>query len=111
MSDARSSRTALITGTAGGIGTALCTAFKNAGYRVVGTDIREDASSCDAFIPLDLRTLSASDAARQAGLERLREAITGNELNVLVNNAAIQILGVTERVTIDDWRVTLDTNL
>ena len=55
-------KTAIVTGAAGGIGAALCAAFGQAGYRVIGCDLREGASNCDVFLQFDLRALSTSAA-------------------------------------------------
>ena len=50
-------RTALITGTCGGIGTALARVFREAGYRVVGTDVRPGPGDGEPFLQLDLAAL------------------------------------------------------
>lgn len=111
MSNARGSRTAVVTGAIGGIGVALCVAFKEAGYRVIGCDIRDGHAPCDAFLRFDLRMLSASDSDRRAIIDGIREALGDQGLTALVNNAALQVLGSTDALTLDDWRATLDTNL
>jgi NAD(P)-dependent dehydrogenase (short-subunit alcohol dehydrogenase family) len=107
----RRSRTALITGANGGIGAALCTAFTAAGYRVIGTDVREGRPECDTFLKFDLTALCGSALDRQALLDRIRATIGQEGLTALVNNAAVQVLGGTDALTTDDWRLTLETNL
>jgi len=108
---ARPVKTAVVTGASGGIGAALCAAFGQAGYRVIGCDVREGASNCDVFLRFDLRTISASTAELHLVLERIREGLRGGGVAVLVNNAAVQVLGSVDTLTIDDWRATLDVNL
>lgn len=100
---------ALITGAGGGIGSALCAAFKQAGYYVIASDaVNNEAVVCDRFVVADLKTLCRDPAS----LQRFREQVdVKGGLRVLINNAAVQILNATEQVTLDDWRNTLDVNL
>jgi NAD(P)-dependent dehydrogenase (short-subunit alcohol dehydrogenase family) len=43
-------KTAVITGSAGGIGQSLCLAFKDAGYKTIGLDLKHDEGASDVFI-------------------------------------------------------------
>lgn len=104
-------RSAVITGATGGIGAALCTAFRRDGYRVIGCDVRDGQPDCDAFVRFDLRALTASDEDRRAILSRIRKAIGAGGLGVLVNNAAVQVLGGVEALTPADWQATFETNV
>jgi NAD(P)-dependent dehydrogenase (short-subunit alcohol dehydrogenase family) len=67
--------TALITGAAGGIGSALLAAFRDAGYRTIGVD----CAAADGFTALDV-TDAAAVAAFGADLD---------SLSVLVNAAGV----------------------
>lgn len=104
-------KTALITGAAGGIGQALCLAFRRAGYRVIGTDLKQTVEDCDVFIPLDLTALLADEAAQREIVESFRAVLDINGLDVLVNNAAVQIKAPTEELSVHDWQRSLDTNV
>jgi len=97
-------RTALVTGASGGIGVALCSAFAAAGYRVVGCDMREGQARVDTFLRFDLRALVAEGPDRQPLVDRILAAVGGDGLTVLVNNAAVQVLGAIDGLSIDDWR-------
>jgi NAD(P)-dependent dehydrogenase (short-subunit alcohol dehydrogenase family) len=104
-------KTALITGALGGIGQAMCAEFQRAGYFVIGTDRREGACACNAFLRVDIRELYTSSSVRKKLIADVR-ALTGNHgLTVLVNNAAIQILNKTGDIQVSDWDATLQTNL
>lgn len=106
-------RCAIVSGAAGGIGLALVAAFRDAGYRVIATDrmSRPPTQHCDAYVEADLqRTVSDTAYAAQV-FERLRAHIGHDSLATLVNNAAVQILGGVEELSVDDWRQTLDVNL
>ena len=102
---------ALVTGAAGGIGQALCAGFAGAGYRVVGTDLRESPGVCDSFVPLDLRDIVRDARYRAEAFLALDAAIGNDGLRVLVNNAAVQHLNAFDRLGTDDIRDTLDVNV
>jgi NAD(P)-dependent dehydrogenase (short-subunit alcohol dehydrogenase family) len=104
-------RTALVTGAAGGLGQALCLAFRRAGYRVIGTDLKPVVEDCDVFIPADLEAMVRDEQTRVEVIESLRAVLDAGALNVLVNNAALQIKKRTEALSIRDWQRSLDTNV
>ncbi|HVE16875.1 MAG TPA: SDR family oxidoreductase [Chthoniobacterales bacterium] len=106
-----SRRTALITGSLGGIGVALCEEFQRAGYYVVATDRKEGTCACDHFLKLDVRELYGSEEVRRSVYESLAPHFQEEGLHVLVNNAASQILGSTDEISVADWDETLQTNL
>ena len=105
-------KTALITGAAGGIGRALCRAFARESFRVVGLD-RTGArvAGCAAFLAVDLERFCADEDYRESSLDRIRAEIPKGGLTALVNNAAVQILNPTEKITAADWTRTLSVNL
>lgn len=110
------SRVAVITGSNGGIGRALCLAFAEAGYRVIGMD--RTAAPADAAvthaavtIPCDLRVFASETPERAAMFRTLREEIGGGGLSVLVNNAAVQLLHSTDELSAEEFQETLATNL
>ncbi len=102
---------ALITGALGGIGQALCHAFREAGYRVLATDARSGKPDMDLFLQFDICTLTQDADYRARTLKQLRELIGPNGLKVLINNAAVQRLNPTERITVEEFHETLYTNL
>jgi 3-oxoacyl-[acyl-carrier protein] reductase len=78
---ARGSRTALVTGSARGIGAATAARFASDGFHVIGTDVVPHAEA-DVFV----RTIVA-DLAQPEGCERVLQAC--GRVDVLVNNAAL----------------------
>lgn len=104
-------KTALITGALGGIGQALCSVFRADGYFVIGTDRRAGTCDCDRFIQRDILEICGDDATRSTFIGDVHAHLGGKGLTVLVNNAAVQILGRTESVSLRDWDATLHTNL
>jgi len=111
----KASRSVLITGAAGGIGQALCSAFHAAGWWVVATDTAAALAGvsvqASATLPTDLAGL-ADDPGSVAEFGRsVRAATMGIPLAALVNNAAVQRTNPTEAVTVSDWSVSLAVNL
>lgn len=104
-------RAAVVTGALGGIGRALCEVFSAAGYAVIATDRCEGHAPCHRFVPFDVRGLCRGEDERAAIEAALKSALEGLQLSVLVNNAAVQILGGVDRVSVDDWQQTLGTNV
>ncbi len=102
---------ALITGALGGIGSALCRAFRSDGYEVVATDRNKGNCEADHFIQLDVLDIYSKKRARQVLRAKMERICKGRGLKVLVNNAAIQIVSHTDDVKIAEWDETLQTNL
>ncbi len=100
----------LITGVLGGIGSGLAKTFKENGYIVIGLDVKNSPSEyCDSFIQFDINRY-CTDAAYKTEQEKFFNEKT-QELNVLINNAAVQILSDIKNVQLADWNHTLNVNL
>jgi NAD(P)-dependent dehydrogenase (short-subunit alcohol dehydrogenase family) len=88
-------------------------AFANAGYRVIATDTRARPVdlACFEYIQADARQIVDNAAAATEIFARVAALVGENGLEVLVNNAATQILGGTATLGREDWRATLEVNL
>jgi NAD(P)-dependent dehydrogenase (short-subunit alcohol dehydrogenase family) len=105
-------RAVLITGAAGGIGAGLVSAYRAAGYCVIATGRRAPAShDAHRFLEWDLEALASDDANLAAFRSAVQEALGGDALSVLVNNAATQILGPTASIRLEDWNRSLRVNV
>jgi meso-butanediol dehydrogenase/(S,S)-butanediol dehydrogenase/diacetyl reductase len=103
----------LITGGAGGIGTATAKRFLEEGSRVVVMDISNEAiTRIEDELPSLSGTIKAdvSDADDVARAFGELDEMTGG-LDVLINNAGISIRHTFMDITPQEWRKVLDVNL
>jgi NAD(P)-dependent dehydrogenase (short-subunit alcohol dehydrogenase family) len=102
----------IITGTNGGIGSALVQVYKNAGYKVIGIDknISKSNLNIDHFIKIDLISILYNQKKSNLLFSKLDKIISTGILDTLVNNAAIQLLNPISKLTVLDFSLTLSTN-
>jgi len=106
-----SRKTALITGASGDIGLSLCKGFKDEGWQVIAIDkIPLESTSVDYFFKVDLELMCNESDYRENKMREIKQVLPGG-LNVLINNAALQIVGPIKEVSLEDWKRTLDINL
>ncbi len=101
-------RTVLITGAGGGIGRACIHHFAEKGWRVIGVDRAEfgdDFPKNGRFIKADI---SHPESAEQIFLQARDFHPT---LNVLVNNAAVQVAKPLVETSVEEWDAVMDSNL
>ena len=110
-------RVAYVTGGMGGIGTSICRRFHEAGYTVVAgagptRDVSKwlDEQKAEGYNNFHASVGNVSDweSTKQA-FDKVK-AEFGNP-DVLVNNAGITRDGVFRKMSFDDWRAVIDTNL
>ncbi len=110
-----SPRRALVTGAASGLGRAIATRFVEDGWRVLLTDVNEDAL---AVTQRDLERIGDVAARRldvrdDGDWERARQWCedTWEGLDLLVNNAGVAAGGRMELTSMDDWDWIIELNL
>lgn len=100
----------VITGALGGIGSAIARTFKENGYFVYGLDIKDCTSdNVDCLMAFDINRYCQDQGYQQDWNSRLNDEI--KDLDVLVNNAAIQILDNLKDLKQSDWNESLSVNL
>ncbi|HWH04961.1 MAG TPA: 3-oxoacyl-[acyl-carrier-protein] reductase [Gaiellaceae bacterium] len=101
-------RTALVTGASKGIGRAIAQELAAAGATVVlgYRSGREEAEALAA--ELGGRALQADVSSAEEAARLVEEA---GDLDILVNNAGLTRDGVLARMSDDDWRTVIETNL
>jgi NAD(P)-dependent dehydrogenase (short-subunit alcohol dehydrogenase family) len=95
-------RTALVTGSAQGIGRAIAAALTASGHRVLGVDLREQDEGTLAVV---LR----ADLAQPADVERV--VAEAGPVDVLVNNAAVLVEKPVDDMSIEEFDLTIAVNL
>jgi NAD(P)-dependent dehydrogenase (short-subunit alcohol dehydrogenase family) len=110
-------RRALVTGGARGLGLTMATALAEAGADVaLSGRTLETAQAAAASIAraTGRRTAAfAADVSKADGVERLAAAIARDfgAVDILINNAGINIRGPIQQLTEEDWDAVIDTNL
>lgn len=101
------SNVVLITGVAGGIGSATARVFHEAGWRVVGTDLRavSDLPEWLHFVHNDI-----SDPDSLEGIFTEIQAKDGR-LDAVVNNAAFQVCKPIVETTAEEWDQVMAANV
>ena len=101
-------RTALVTGASRGIGKAIAAELAGAGASVV-VGYRSGADEAQAVASEIGGRAVQADVAQAEDAQRLVEE--AGDVDILVNNAGVTRDGLLARMSDDDWRVVLDTNL
>lgn len=106
ISKAHGGKVAVVTGSNGGIGAAICAKLVEEGATVIGLD--REAGGGTAGV--DFRALDISD------LDGLQKAVgeiadRHGRLDIWVNNAGFLERQAAFDITVDDWRRSLDVNL
>ena len=95
---------ALVTGSSGEIGFAITSYLRERGFIVIGVDKDSSPlSQCDFFVKIDLFDVATSTKSRDSFFLKIREYLNGQKINLLVNNAATQILESFDMTDIDNY--------
>ncbi len=106
------SRTAIVTGGTRGIGAAVCSALKDAGYNVAANYFGNEERAAKFSVETGIASFKfdvADFSACAKGVAQV-EAQLG-PVDVLVNNAGITRDGVMQKMTHENWQKVIDTNL
>jgi len=107
MAEAGTGRVAVVTGGARGIGDAIIRSFVAEGYRCVAIDLGAPED------PVPGTRYATADVTDRAAMEAVFASIGAEEgrVDVLVNNAGIQRVGLTERFDPAVWRQVVEVHL
>lgn len=105
-------KSVVITGANGGIGKELCKQFSLAKYKVVAVDIHFEANCThDLYYQMDLQAYVEDENVRAEFIKWLEIFNNKYPIHCLVNNAATQIIGALDDLTVYQARKTFDVNL
>ena len=116
MTDASSTRVALVTGGTRGIGAAIARKLASEGFTVFvsGRTVESTRTASERFAEegLSIRGIAA-DARREDDQKRLVESVAreAGRLDVLVNNAGIGAFGPVDEISPERFREVIETNL
>ena len=105
-------RTALVTGGTRGIGAAIAIALKSAGCKVAANYAGNDDAAAKFSKETGIETFKWSVAdygACEEGLKKVEEAL--GPVEILINNAGITRDAPFHKMTPEQWREVIDTNL
>ncbi|WP_028672341.1 SDR family NAD(P)-dependent oxidoreductase [Saccharospirillum impatiens] len=104
----------IVTGACGGIGKAMTREFKAEGYTVIATDQKAEPVEgvhFDYYISADLEKTVNDDGYAHSIFSQIRSHCEGKPVHALINNAATQVLGGLEDLSVLQWHQTMDVNL
>ncbi|HLR77459.1 MAG TPA: 3-ketoacyl-ACP reductase [Burkholderiaceae bacterium] len=111
-----SGKIAYVTGGMGGIGTSICQRLARDGFTVVAgcgpsrnfQEWLDEQAALGYTFHASVGNVSDWDSTQEA-FAKVREQL--GPIDVLVNNAGITRDGLFRKMTLDDWRAVIDTNL
>lgn len=113
-------RVALVTGGTGGLGTWICRALADAGFRVVAgynsggnhdkAKAWQDDQRRDGY-EIDVAYGDVTNSASCAECIKTVEELTGGSIDILVNNAGITRDGMFKKMSWEQWNEVLSANL
>ena len=110
-------RSALVTGAAGGIGSAVAQALATAGAAVLVTDLDKDAASEVAERisanggKADSAALDVADRASADAAAAQAAALTDGALHILINNAGVTAPAMFADLTEENFRLLIDIHV
>lgn len=105
-------KTVLITGATGGIGQALAKAFSLKGYNVVANYFSNEEKAKELLNEINGITVKA-DVSKISEVEQMFDIARKKygKIDVLINNSAIQSIGMLCDQDINDWQKVIDVDL
>jgi len=103
----------LVTGCNGGIGASLVDTFSEAGFRVIGVDktAKADMFSGAVFLQSDIGVFGHDESVIDQFAADVRAACEDVPFGILINNAAVQVLGATQDLTAADFVHSMNVNV
>lgn len=98
-------KTAIVTGSTGGIGKAICQSIHDDGINVIGLSHSKDNTAPWENHACDLSDLNSLEQK----LEEIYKS-TGNQINVLVNNAGVYHAKSWDEISISDFEKAMNVN-
>lgn len=110
-------KNALITGGTGGIGTELCRAFVESGYKVIATHNGKTNEFLNGWLDVTaidrskIKFINCDITNRKMVQEEISNLLKNTKVDVLVNNAGITSDATFLKMTYEQWENVIDVNL
>jgi NAD(P)-dependent dehydrogenase (short-subunit alcohol dehydrogenase family) len=105
-------RAVVVTGASGGIGSAICERLRQDGYWTIGVDrVVPSVGYADAHLTSDLDVVGRSDQVATALASEIRILAGGMPIHGIVHAAALQLVGSTEVLPVEDLLRTMAVNV
>lgn len=101
----------VVTGSNGGIGSAIARVLKDSGYFVIGVGRSPDQGRSDRYIRCDLDAFVREPSVREGFAGDVARLLDGRELAALVNNSAVQKLSPAPDMPLGDFVTTMNVNV
>jgi len=103
----------LITGAQGGLGKALVGEFVANNYKVIATDLVDAQLELENVVSIqnNLERIAVDESYANRFKNQIDEITGESGLSVLINNAAVQILGAAKDLTRSQWQASFNVNL
>ena len=107
---------AMVTGGAGGLGREVCRLLAQGGAQVICVDVQHERAAQVAeeigHAPGRVWPLALDISRPDSAVDAVREVLRGHDrLDVLVNNAAVDVTLPADELSIEDWNRIINTNL
>ena len=99
---------ALVTGGTRGIGLAVCKLLLQEGYAVTALYSSDEAGAREAREQLQGATIVRADVAKEEDVKAVFEQFSS--LDVLVNNAGVELYKLAQDTAFEEWRRVMDVN-
>lgn len=101
----------LVTGSNGGIGTAIVEVLTDKGFAVIGSDVGADVNGLESYVECNLSELVAYSSVRDKFTNDVLAIVGENRMAALVNNAAVLTTASATELRLDDLSKTMNVNV
>ena len=101
----------VVTGSNGGLGSAIAGLLREAGYFIIGVGRSPDQGKSDEYIRCDLEEFVADPALRKNLAGEVERLLDGRKLTALINNSAVQKLSRVPALPLGDFTTSMNVNV
>lgn len=102
----------IVTGSSGGIGSAISKKLLESNHKVFGVDIKNNPDlDLDNFFNIDLNRICIDNSYRNKQINKIKENILNKKVTGIINCAAVQIVKEFDQITLDDLQISINTNV